>query len=101
MRKSQKTWKRAIEATLRQKGFTAKGGRKTATLTIKRSVEKDRTLLNQREDHSVNWKETINIHREQCNSAACKARALHDAAAINKTSAMTGKIVVVPPKGTV
>jgi hypothetical protein len=99
--KTRKTWKHAIETALKQKGFTAKAARKTAKLTIKRSIEKESALLNQPEDYSVNWKETISLHREQCNFAARRTKTLHDTAVINKPSTMAEKIVVVPPKGKV
>ena len=38
--KSKTLWKRAIMKALREKGFTKKGARKTAAMTIQKSIAK-------------------------------------------------------------
>ena len=99
MKKSRKNqeWQRAIENALKKKGFSNTAAQKTAAKTIRKSIAKDKLLLNRRRDHSTDWKKTMQVHQVQCNAASRKAAFLHENAAINKPSTMVGKIVIIPP----
>jgi ribosomal protein L18 len=97
--KKNKAWVKAVENALKAKGFTNGAARKTAAATVSKSIAKAK-LVAARKEHSVDWKETMNSHRVQISAGAREAQRLHDQAAINKPSTMTGKIVVVPPQHT-
>jgi hypothetical protein len=68
-------WKAAIINALREKGFTKQGARKTAVMTIKRSIER----------RNRDFRPTPSIVRPA-------------SGAIHQKGTMAGKIVVIPPQ---
>lgn len=74
MNKAQRQWKRAIEKALREKGFTRKGAKKTAIMTMHRSIEAKK-------------------HDRETFTPSSK----NSPSAIAKGKTFAGKIVVIPP----
>jgi hypothetical protein len=76
---SRKGWRKAIEKALQKKGFTKEGAKKTAIMTVERSVEC-------RKRGGIKF--TPSANKEQATRYG----------AIYQKSPMVGKIVVIPPK---
>lgn len=78
---SRRGWKAAIEKALRKKGFSKTGAKKTAIMTVQRSIE-----CRQRKGPQSVEPEPIPIVKAAPTGA------------IYKPSSMAGRIVVIPPK---
>lgn len=81
-------------AALQEKGFNKKGARKTATATMKRSIE----VRQAKTGYLMPWATSLSAEMEKSARVRQSNAHLHSQAAINRPSTMAGKIVVVKPQ---